>query len=75
METRSAKYPATPSGVKRGLKSAKLSQRRAALATDQSPSLVCMVLKGDVKSQPCLDKIAALINKTLVEREREGAAA
>lgn len=75
MDTRSVEYAATVPGVKRGLKAARLSQRKAALATDQSPALVSMVLSKNATSQPCLDKLAALIKKTLVERERNGAVA
>ena len=57
----SGEYPATPSGVKRGLKAIRYSQNRAARETGQSPALVSMVLNRKTLSQPCLDKLAALI--------------
>jgi hypothetical protein len=74
METRLVEYAATTSGVKRGLRAAGLSQRRAALATSQSPALVSMVLAKKAKSQPCLDKLAALIARTMAAREQHSAA-
>jgi hypothetical protein len=61
----SIEYPATVAGVKRGLKAIGYSQGRAADETDQSRSLVCMVLSKTAKSQPCLDKLAALIARGL----------
>ena len=70
MDTRLAKYPATPAGVKRGLKRAKLTQARAASETFQSPALVSLVLNKKVVSQPCLNKLADLIARTLAEKER-----
>lgn len=59
----SPEYPATPAGVKRGLRAIGYSQRRAAFATGQSTALVSMVLARKMKSQPCLDKLAALITR------------
>lgn len=41
------------------------SQNRAAQATGQSPALVSMVLNRRIKSQPCLDKLAAFITVEL----------
>jgi len=57
----STEYPATITGVKRGLKAIGYSQNRGAKETDQSAALVSMVLAKKVKSQPCLNKLAALI--------------
>jgi hypothetical protein len=57
----SVEYHATIPGVKRGLKAIGYTQSRGALETGQSPALVSMVLAKKVKSQPCLDKLAALI--------------
>lgn len=70
MKSCSGEYPATVPGVKRGLKVARCSQRRAALGTDQSPSLVSMVLSRQMKSQPCLDKLAAFVNALMVENAK-----
>ena len=64
---RSPEYPPTVAGVKRGLKAVNYSQRRAALETDQSPSLVSMVLNRQMKSQPCLNRLHALITSKLEE--------
>jgi len=61
----SVEYPATRTGVKRGLRARKVSQNRAAIETAQSPALVSMVLSGKARSQPCLDKLAAFINRGL----------
>jgi len=61
----SVEYPATRSGVKRGLRALDCSQNRAALDTEQSPALVSMVLSKKAKSQPCLDKLAAYINRQI----------
>ena len=58
---RSGESPTTPAGIKRALRAAGYSQRRAALETGQSPALVSMVLARKVKSRPCLDKLAAII--------------
>lgn len=66
----SGEYPATVPGVKRGLKVARCSQRKAALGTDQSPALVSMVLSRQMKSQPCLDKLAAFINALVVSEQK-----
>lgn len=65
----SVEYPSTRGGVKRGLRTLKCSQNRAAAATGQSPALVSMVLSKKAKSQPCLDKLAAYIHAKLAELE------
>ena len=65
---RSTEYPATITGVKRGLRAAGCSQNRAAAATSQSPALVSMVLSGQAKSAPCLQKLAEYINRILLAR-------
>jgi hypothetical protein len=62
MAKRSTEYRATIAQVKRGLQRIGSSQNRAARATAQSAALVSMVLSRKVKSQPCLDKLAAFIN-------------
>jgi hypothetical protein len=62
---RSVEYPATIPGVKRGLKAISYSQGRGADETAQSRALVSMVLNRKAKSQPCLDKLAALINRVV----------
>jgi len=62
MVKHSTEYKATIAQVKRGLQRIRSSQNRAALATNQSAALVSMVLSRKVKSQPCLDKLAAFIN-------------
>jgi hypothetical protein len=67
----SVEYPATVPGVKRGLKAIGYSQKRGAEETDQSPALVSMVLAKKAKSQPCLDRLAALIASKVMEQERE----
>lgn len=61
----STEYPATIAGVKRGLRALACSQNRAALDTEQSPALVSMVLSKKARSQPCLDRLAAYINRQL----------
>jgi hypothetical protein len=58
---RSTEYLATPARVKPGLRRIHYTQLAAARAIGQSPALVSMVLRGRVKSQRCLDKLAALI--------------
>ncbi len=57
----SAKYPATRTGVKRGLRVLRISQALGAKAIGKSEALVSLVLAGKVVSQPCLDKLAAYI--------------
>lgn len=52
----------TAGQVKRGLRRIGYSQARAARETEQSQALVSMVLNCQMKSQPCLAKLAALIN-------------
>lgn len=68
----SVEYPATVPGVKRGLKAIGYSQGRAADQTEQSRALVSMVLNRKAKSQPCLDRLAGLIND-VVASERKSA--
>lgn len=58
----SVEYSATVSGVKRGLKAKRCSQKQAALATGNSPALVSMVLAKKARSQPCLDELARYLN-------------
>lgn len=67
----SPEYSATVPGVKRGLKRIGASQNRGASATGQSPALVSMVLNRKMKSQPCLDKLAAFIADELVALEQK----
>jgi predicted transcriptional regulator len=55
---------ATPARVTRGLRQIRYTQLAAARAIGQSPALVSMVLRGKVKSQRCLDKLAQLIKQT-----------
>lgn len=69
----SVEYPATVTGVKRGLKAIGYSQGRAADETGRSRALVSMVLTKKAKSQPCLDDLAGLINRVLVESARRSA--
>jgi transcriptional regulator with XRE-family HTH domain len=47
--------------IRRELQRLGVSQARAAKATGQSPALVSMVLRGKIKSQPCLDRLRNLI--------------
>ena len=63
----SIEYPATVTGVKRGLRVIGYTQMRAAEETEQSPALVSMTLTRKAKSQPCLDKLANLIALRLAE--------
>lgn len=64
---RSVEYPATIIGVKRGLRAIGYTQDRSAKETVQSPALVSMVLAKKAKSQPCLDKLAALIAERIAQ--------
>ena len=60
---------ATPAQMRRGLRRIGMTQLAAARAIGQSPALVSMVLRSKVKSQRCLDKLAALIRATQAAQE------
>ena len=53
------------SGVKRGLRRLRISQRAAARLIGKSQGLVSQVLSRDAISQPCLDALAAVIAERL----------
>jgi len=64
----STEYPATVSGVKRGLRALEMTQGAAAEQIEKSPAMVSMVLAKKAKSQPVLDLLAALIRRELGRR-------
>jgi hypothetical protein len=49
--------------VKRGLRAFRRTQLQAALAIGKSPALISRVLADTVTSQPCLDALAAWLNR------------
>jgi hypothetical protein len=65
-------YHARRRRVKKQLKTLKISQRRAALQTHQSPALVSMVLADEEHSLPCIERleafIAGLVEKRVARR-------
>jgi hypothetical protein len=49
--------------VARGLRAFRRTQLQAAAAIGKSPSLISRVLSRQVESQPCLDALAAWLNR------------
>jgi transcriptional regulator with XRE-family HTH domain len=66
----STEYPATVSGVKRGLRALGLTQSEAAERIGKSPAMVSMVLAKKAKSDPLLKMLAALIQRELEHQRR-----
>lgn len=51
-----------PAGIRQHLSDLGVSFREAARATNQSHTLISLVLAGKVTSEPCLLRLVALIN-------------